>query len=194
MAIKCTQESCPRVFDCQEELQRHQEKDHFVVKAASLPRLCATTSTCLHNPSPTTTVDSEFPLEEKTLCEKSSPELQDQLPAANHPTLIATQNADTSPKVETQSSTTSTPSCGNATNIVDSSGSQRHIEDEDPIIHNYRMFPIGMTPRSFEGKTAITRRYTRSLENGLKDSSTDELLGYSSSDQGSESEFSNYSY
>lgn len=109
-------------------------------------------------------------------------------------TLIATQNADTSPKVETQSSTTSTPSCGNATNIVDSSGSQRHIEDEDPIIHNYRMFPIGMTPRSFEGKTAITRRYTRSLENGLKDSSTDELLGYSSSDQGSESEFSNYSY
>ncbi|KAL5322401.1 hypothetical protein ACEPPN_010374 [Leptodophora sp. 'Broadleaf-Isolate-01'] len=168
MAIKCTQESCPRVFDCQEELQRHQEKDHFVVKAASLPRLCATTSTCLHNPSPTTTVDSA--------------------------TLIATQNADTSPKVETQSSTTSTPSCGNATNIVDSSGSQRHIEDEDPIIHNYRMFPIGMTPRSFEGKTAITRRYTRSLENGLKDSSTDELLGYSSSDQGSESEFSNYSY
>ncbi|KAG4440818.1 hypothetical protein IFR05_003690 [Cadophora sp. M221] len=194
MTITCPQESCSSVFESQEELTRHQVKYHSVGKAGSLPGLCATTSISIDHPSPTAIVDTESTLEENSVYEKPSPRLQEQLPTASKPTLKSAQDIDTPPKVETQSSTGSTSPCGNATNLVDRSRNQHHLEDEDAIIHCHEKLRIGMAPRSYDGTITITRRYTRSLEDGLKDSSTDELLGYSSSDQGSESEFSNYSY
>ncbi|KAH7348780.1 hypothetical protein BKA65DRAFT_267708 [Rhexocercosporidium sp. MPI-PUGE-AT-0058] len=197
MTITCPQENCSRLFQSQEELTSHQEKHHSVVKDGSLPRIGAHTSSGIHNPAPTTDTNSKSSVEENSVSEKASPRLQEQLPRASHSPLNGTKVADTHLKAKAETSTTSTASCGgNATHCVNLSNTQRRFEHQEPTIHKYEVIPIGITPRTWDGKVIITNRYhgTRSLELGLKDLTLDELLGYSSSDQESESEFSNYSH
>lgn len=56
----------------------------------------------------------------------------------------------------------------------------------------YEPLPTAMSPRTFETELRIRNMEPRYLENGLKDLSLGELLGNSSSEQGSEAGESNY--
>ena len=58
----------------------------------------------------------------------------------------------------------------------------------------YEPLPTAMSPRTFETELRLRSIEPRYLEDGLKDLSLGELLGNSSSEQGSEAGESNYSW
>ncbi|PVH81192.1 hypothetical protein DL98DRAFT_571298 [Cadophora sp. DSE1049] len=192
MELICPKESCSSSFKSQEELLNHQEKHHRSLdiappKAATKEARSGDGPTSLASNSPNLDTDDE----EKSDMSNSLDKRQRQDAPKDH--WHASSGPSALPQTGTQHR--KAPASGQNISVKDT---EEKVDgervDHQPSSRKYQPLPSGMCPRAFETGLRIRSMDLRNLENGLKDLSLEELLGNSSSEQGSDDGESNYSW
>ncbi|KAL2064705.1 hypothetical protein VTL71DRAFT_3843 [Oculimacula yallundae] len=186
MSFTCPHKSCTTIFESVEELRKHGNEAHPV--HGILPVLCSKDPSHLpkSTPAPTEHLELKLLLEDKSIRAEASAS-SEQI----HPSEI--RNSTSPPQtssipVESQSSLAEQVLLSqNEKAVMDVEQATRQAS----VDHCYRNDRKSTIPRTCEWKTTLR---SRNLEDGLKDLSLSELLGYSSSDQESDDGFSNYSF